>query len=277
MPAGGVFGTGATDLFCSGVAKGSKGLALLLRNPARDAARRSRAILGLIVFAVVRATWRPVAPLRIARRRTWGQILSTSARMYVQRPRLFLGLGLILIPITIATTILQWLVLQLRRPPRRRHGPGRRRVRAPRARDRDDARPCSGSGSSRRRRHVRSSRSTPAGRSGRSTPTGSRSRRLRPLLRTVALFVVPWIALTATAFLIPVAIWLAVRWCLLAPAVELEGEVGLSGAAPQRRASSASLDPRRLARRRQRRVALAAGPLLGVALIFLTNMPRSRS
>ena len=26
VPAGGVFGTGATDLFCQGVAKGSKGL-----------------------------------------------------------------------------------------------------------------------------------------------------------------------------------------------------------------------------------------------------------
>ena len=33
MPTGGVFGTGATDLFCSGVAKGSKALVLLLRNP----------------------------------------------------------------------------------------------------------------------------------------------------------------------------------------------------------------------------------------------------
>ena len=33
VPAGGVFGTGATDLFCNGVAKGSKALVLLLRSP----------------------------------------------------------------------------------------------------------------------------------------------------------------------------------------------------------------------------------------------------
>ena len=34
VPAAGVFGTGATDLFCNGVAKGSKALVLLLRSPA---------------------------------------------------------------------------------------------------------------------------------------------------------------------------------------------------------------------------------------------------
>ena len=82
VPAGGIFGTGATDLFCSGVAKGSKGLVLLLRSPALTLLVLA-AFLGLIVFAVVKATWRPAAPLRIARRRSWGQIIATSARMYV--------------------------------------------------------------------------------------------------------------------------------------------------------------------------------------------------
>ena len=85
VPTGGLFGTGATDLFCTGVAKGSKGLVLLLRNPPLMLLVLA-AILGLLVFAVVRATWLPVAPLRIARRRSWGQILSASARMYVKRP-----------------------------------------------------------------------------------------------------------------------------------------------------------------------------------------------
>ena len=51
------------------------------------------AILALLVFAVVRATWRPAAPLRVARRRTWGQIISASAahvraaRAALPRPR----------------------------------------------------------------------------------------------------------------------------------------------------------------------------------------------
>ena len=79
-------------------------------------------------------------------------------------------------------------------------------------------------------------------------------RRLRPLLRTVALFVVPWIVLTATAFLIPVALWLAVRWCLLAPGRRAGGR-GRAGRALRRsgRLVSQSLDPRRLTRRGQRR------------------------
>ena len=84
VPAGGVFGTGATDLFCGGVAKGSKALVLLLRNPTMTLLVIA-AILGLIVFAVLRATWLPAAPLRVARRRSWGQIISASGRMYVQR------------------------------------------------------------------------------------------------------------------------------------------------------------------------------------------------
>ena len=98
-------------------------------------------------------------------------------------------------------------------------------------------------------------------------------RRLRPLLRTIALFVVAWIVLTTTTVLIPVAIWLAVRWCLLAPVVEMEK---VRGVAALRRSA-------RLVRGRWFRVgslvgvsaviALAAGPLLGVALIFLTSMP----
>ena len=38
------------------------------------------AVLGLVVLVVVKATWTPVAPLRLARRRSWGQILAASAR-----------------------------------------------------------------------------------------------------------------------------------------------------------------------------------------------------
>ena len=109
VPAGGVFGTSATDLFCGGVAKGSKGLVLLLRNPSATLLVLG-GLLALFVFAVARATWRPSAPLRAGRRRTWGQILSASARMYASRFGLFVGLGALMIPITIAITLLQFLI-----------------------------------------------------------------------------------------------------------------------------------------------------------------------
>jgi len=97
--------------------------------------------------------------------------------------------------------------------------------------------------------------------------------RLRPLVRGLALAVLICLALVATWFLIPVAIWLAVRWSLLAQAVELE-----SG--PGRRALRRSAE---LVRGHWFRVAslvgisallaLAAGPLVGALLIFATDAP----
>jgi hypothetical protein len=271
VPVGGVFGTGATDLFCSGVAKGSKGLVLLLRSPGLTLLTIA-AILSLVVFAVVRATWLPVAPLRIARRRTWGQILSASARMYVQRSTLFLGIGLILIPVVLVITLLQWLLFL--------------------GIDVLTAMTGQGAGTFAFLALVIGTTLTLLGLGlvqaavacalveideGRSIgPVHAYRialRRIRPLLRSIALFVIAWVALTVTAILIPVALWLAVRWCLLAPAVELEDQTALGAL---RRSG-------RLVRRRWIRVgslvgvsallALAAGPLLGVALIFTTNVP----
>ena len=271
VPVGGVFGTGATDLFCNGVAKGSKALVLLLRSPGMTLLVLGT-ILGLLVFAAVRATWRPVAPLRLARRRSWGQIISASGAMYVRRPGLFLGIGVLLIPFAFAITLLQWLVFRLIDLVGTLTGQGAGAfaffalvigatltllglglVQAATA--------CA---------LVEIDAGRPIG------PVAAYRislQRFRPLLRSIALFVLVWVVLTTTVFLIPVAIWLAVRWCLLAPAVELEDRNGLSAL---RRSGS-------LVRGRWIRtgslvgvsagIALAAGPLLGVVLIFLTSMP----
>ena len=110
VPTGGAFGTGTTDFFCSAVAKGSRALSQLLNNPLPLVIFLG-VVLGLLIFATVRATWTPVAPLRIGRRRSWGQIISASARMYVKRPGLFLGLGVLLIPFAVVLTFVQWLLL----------------------------------------------------------------------------------------------------------------------------------------------------------------------
>ncbi len=271
VPAGGVFGTGATDLFCSGVAKGSKGLVLLLRSPTLTLLMIG-SLLALFVFAAVRATWTPVAPLRIARRRSWGQIISASGRMYLHRVRLFLGIGLLVFPFVVVITLLQWLVY----------------------RTIDLVGVVTGQGAGLFAMLalligttltllvlglVQAATACALVEIDGGRPIGAVAayrialRRIRPLLRTIALFVAAWVALTATTFLIPVALWLAVRWCLLAPVVELEGRGGI---AALRRSAG-------LVRGRWIRVgslvgvsagvALLAGPLLGVALIFLTEMP----
>jgi hypothetical protein len=271
VPTAGVFGTGATDLFCNGVAKGSKALVLLIRNPPLMLLLIA-AVLGVIVAVVIRATWLPVAPLRLARRRTWGQILSASARMYTKRARLFLGIGLLLIPIAVVITGLQWVVRVTIDLLGTFSGQGAGAfaflaivigttltlfglalVQA--------ATTCA---------LVELDAGRPIG------PAGAYRialRKLRPLLGSTAIFVGAWIALSTTAILIPVAVWLAVRWCLLAPVVELEDA---SAVAALRRSG-------RLIRRRWTRtgslvgisaaVALITGPLLGALLIITTDTP----
>jgi hypothetical protein len=271
VPTGGAFGTGTTDFFCSAVAKGSRALSQLLSNPLPLVISLGL-VFGLLVFATVRATWTPVAPLRIARRRSWGQIIAASARMYVKRPLLFLGLGLSLIPIAIALTIVQWLLLTALDLLGSLSGEaagawaffavvigttfallGLGLVQAATA--------CA-------LVEIDANRSVGAWGAYRLA-----LRRIRSLLGAIALFVLVWVVLTATVFLIPVAIWLAVRWCLAAPVVELEGHRPF----PSLRRSG------ELVRRRWIRVgslvgvsaavALIAGPLLGAILIVLTDTP----
>jgi hypothetical protein len=98
---------------------------------------------------------------------------------------------------------------------------------------------------------------------------------IRPLLGASAIAASIWLAITATGFLLPVAIWLAVRWALFAQTVELEGRSAVG-------ALSRSVQ---LVRGHWFRVAslvgvgsvvtLAAGPLLGALLILKTDLPLS--
>ena len=104
---------------------------------------------------------------------------------------------------------------------------------------------------------------------------GRAFRKIGPLLGGLLLAVAAWLLLTVTAVLIPVAIWLAVRWMLLAQVVAVEDRGAVDGL---RRSS-------RLVRGRWLRVAslvgagalivLASGPLVGALLITLTNVPRA--
>jgi hypothetical protein len=269
VPTGGLLGTGATDFFCTGVERGSAALTRLLRSPAATILALAL-VLGLIAYAVVRATWTPVAPLRVGRRRTWGQILSASARMYVKRFRLFIGLGLLLVPIVLVITAVQWVLVS----------------------GIDAVSSVTGNlaGGLAYLALVVGTTLTllgfglvqaatacamvelDAGREvGPLEAYRLALRRIRPLLGAVAIFVAVLVVLTTSVFLIPLAIWFGVRWSLLAPAVELE----------DRRAFEALRRSGELVRGRWLRVgslvglggliALAAGPLVGALLIFVSN------
>ena len=273
VPTGGVFGTNATDFFCQAVATGSRALVTWLREPVTTLLVLA-GILALAVFAAVRTTWHPMAPRRVARRRAWGQILSAAGRMYVERTTLFLGIGILFIPLGILISILQSLVLG---------GFGLLGV--------DTS--GEGAGALALLVLVIGTTLTLLGlclvqaatacalvrldRGEEVSPIQAYREaltRFRPLLGALGLAVAAWVALTATAVLIPVALWLAVRWALIAPVVELEGDVSATGALRR---------SRELVKGRWLRVAslvgvgavlaLAAGPFFGALLILVTAAP----
>jgi hypothetical protein len=192
--------------------------------------------------------------------------------MYVGRARLFLGIGLLLIPIVVAITLLQWLLFY--------------------GIDLVGTLTGTGAGAFAALALAIGTTLTLFGLTLVQAATAcalveldagetvgvrhayrAALRRAGPLLGATAILVVVWLALSATAFLIPVAIWLAIRWSLLACTCQLEG-------ASSRGALRGSA---RLVSGRWLRtgslvgisgaVALLAGPLLGALLIFATDAP----
>ena len=111
VPAGGALGTSATGFFCNAIASGSEVLRQVKIHPGL-----SGLVLGglavLLLWGFSRTRWEPVSPLRLARRRAWGQLLSASGRMVVGRPRVFFGIGLLFVPLGLLITFLQWLLFR---------------------------------------------------------------------------------------------------------------------------------------------------------------------
>ena len=272
VPAGGALGTGATDFFCDAIAGGSKALQRALENPPLVLGVLAL-LLVLVVLLLSRATWSPSAPLRLARRRAWGQILSSSFRMYWKRPGLFLGIGLLMVPISIVVAVLQTVLLR---------ASGIAGIDA----DGESASilvllvfalvttlTLAGAGLV----HAAVARALVELDGGRAVGPIDAYRlaldSVRPLLGALAIAVVVVTLLTTSVFLIPFAVWLAVRWALIAPVVELEP---VAAVAALRRSG-------RLVRLNWLKVAtlaivggalaLAAGPLLGALLILVTEAP----
>ena len=171
VPTGGLFGTQATDGFCSVVARGSSALVRLLRDPEKTLLVLV-ALVALAAFATTRTTWRPTAPLRAGRRRAWGQILAGAGRMYLAHAPLFIGIGLLLIPVSLLIALVQAIVFGAWGSPEST-SPGRvrERWRSPRSPSAPRS-PSSALRSSRPRLPVPSSGSTRVARSARSRPTG---------------------------------------------------------------------------------------------------------
>jgi hypothetical protein len=271
-PGGGLLGTSATSFFCGAVGGGSDVLRRAVEDPL-PLLVLILALLAFVVFALSRTTWRPTAPLRVMRRRAWGQTLAAAARMYVRHWPLFIGIGLAFIPVgaliaaqptlvfgastvvgiesegesngilaLVVGVIATMLVLA---------GLGLVQGATTRALvEIDGRRPIN---------PIRAYRLA--------------VRRLLPNLGAVAIATVIALLLSATVVLIPFAIWVIGRWALIAQVIELE-----------------SLSPRHALRRSNELVrgswfkvvslvvvgaaiALVLGPVAGALLIAGTNAP----
>ena len=272
IPAGGLLGTSATSVFCGAVGGGSDVLRRMVADPL-PVLFVVGVLLALALFALGRTTWRPTAPLRLMRRRTWGQTLATAGRMYVARWRLFMGIGLAFLPVAVLITALQALVFGgsgLVGVEREGESGG---VLALLVGAIGTTLALTGLGlvqsaTARALVEIDSRRPIDPIRAFRLAFV-----RFRPMLAAVAAAVALVVLLGVTLALVPVAVWLVGRWALIAQAVELEG---VSPLRALRRSSE-------LVRGRWLKVvslvvagaavALAVGPLVGALLILLTDAP----
>ncbi|MFL5947371.1 MAG: hypothetical protein ACJ743_02830 [Gaiellaceae bacterium] len=272
VPGSTLFGPSATGFFCGAVAQGSRSLVRLVDHPV--GVGLVLAALALVVLILIsRATWRPTAPLRLAHRRAWGQILAAAGRMYVDRIGLFLGIGLLVLPISLLVTLLQAFVLHATSILGIQTGDGSNGLLSFVVLAIGTALTLLGLGlvqAATARALVELDRGERVG------PVRAYRLASDELGRLFAALVIAVLAvslLASTFFLLPVAVWLAGRWALLVPAAELEAGSALGAL---RRSG-------RLVRGRWLKVAslivaggavvLVAGPLLGVVLILATAAP----
>ena len=107
VPVGTDVGQTATGFFCGAVEAGSAVLTALVGNPSPFLIGLA-VILALLLWLVSRTEWRPSAPLRLARRRAWGSIVTSAGRMYFGHLRLFLGIGLLFLPLGALVSAVQY-------------------------------------------------------------------------------------------------------------------------------------------------------------------------
>ena len=272
VPAGSAFGPTATDFFCEVVGSGSRALTQLVNKPPEFLLVLTVLAL-LLMYVLSRTEWRPAAPLRLARRRAWGQTLAASVRMYVTKLPLFIGLGLLFIPISLVISLLQRLALD---------GAGFVGVQT-------------GSESNGLLAFVLLVIGTALTLLGLGFVQAATAKALveidqgrdigalrayslaldsiRPLLGALVVATIVVSLLVGSFYLLPVAVWLAGRWALIAPSIELEDLSAIEGL---RRSG-------RLVRGKWLKVtslvvvggalALVVGPLIGFVLIIGTGAP----
>jgi hypothetical protein len=272
VPGGTLFGPAATGFFCGVVAGGSTALVRLVEHTlAFSLVLAGLAIL--VVFGLSRATWRPSAPLSLASRRAWGQILAAAARMYRGRLPLFVGIGFLFVPISFVIALLQELIIHATNILGVQTGAESNGILAFVVLALGTALTLLGLGVV-QAATVRALVEIEEGR-----PVGPvRAYRLvigtvAPLLGALLIAATAVSLLASSVFLIPIAVWLAGVWALIAPVIELEGLSAVPALARSRR-----LVHGRWLKAASLIVAggglvLVIGLLVGLLLILVTDAP----
>jgi hypothetical protein len=112
VPEGTSVGTGATDFFCGAVAAGSNLLTSFVNNPAPVLIGLGALVL-LLLWLALRTQWGEDSPFRLRRRRPWGSLVTSGWWMYWSHLRLFLGIGLLFIPLGLIISVVQYLIFRV--------------------------------------------------------------------------------------------------------------------------------------------------------------------
>ena len=272
VPGSTVFGPGATGFFCGAVAHVSRSLVQLVARPVAF----GLVLVGIIIvllFLLSRTAWRPTEPLHLARRRAWGQTLAASGRMYVSHWPLFVGLGVLFVPIGLVIALLQWLLLHSTSVLGVEAGHGSSGAVAFAALALGTAFTLLGLGL------VQAATATALVELDADRHVGPvRAYRLS-LVRLGSLFKALLVAvavvslLTSSLYLLPIAIWLAGLWALVAPVVELERVGSLAALRRSRRLVSGQWLKATTLVVAGGGLVLLLGPLVGALLILGTSAP----
>jgi hypothetical protein len=272
VPTASIFGTTATDFFCRAIGGGSSALVRLVSRPALFTLV-SAALVLLLIYVLSRTSWRPAAPLRLAHRRAWGQTLAATSRMYAAQLPLVLGIGVLFIPISLLIVLLQALLLRGTSVLGLESGAEGDGVLAFFVIAIGTALTLLGLGlvqAATARALVEVDKGRPIG------PLHAywlARDSIRPLLGALLVAALAVSLLASSIYLLPLAIWLAGRWALIAPSIELEELSALAGLRRSRKLvrgewfKVASLIVVGAA------LAIVIGPLVGVALILTTGAP----
>ena len=215
----------------------------------------------------------PAAPLRLARRRAWGQTLAAAARMYLAKPGLMLGIGVLFIPIALLIALLQSLLVHGTDVLGVETGSGPGGLLGFFVLAIGTALTLLGLGlaqAATARALVEVDQGRPVG-PLRAYLLAADS--IRPLLGALLIAATVVSLLVSSLYLIPIAVWLAGRWALIAPSIELEDLGALAGLRRSRLLvrgawlKVASLIVVGAA------LAIAIGPIVGALLILATSAP----